>query len=135
MKVLVCGSRSYGEPKYHSQETCVRHIERMHYELNRIHEKTPITLIIEGEAKGADLMARRWAERRGIPVSPHKADWKKNNKGAGPIRNTEMLTEEPDLVVAFTDKPLFASKGTQDMIRKSIKARVKVDIHEVVTRI
>lgn len=61
-----------------------------------------ITVLIEGEARGADLLARRYAERRKIPVNAFPALWDKHGKAAGPIRNTQMLSEgRPDLVVAF----------------------------------
>ena len=41
------------------------------------------------------------------------ADWKQYGRGAGPIRNREMLQySEPDIVVAFP-----GGAGTADMIR------------------
>lgn len=39
--------------------------------------------------------------------------------------------EHPDLVLAFTDKPLEKSKGTNDMVQRAIEANVRVEIKEI----
>ncbi len=85
-------------------------------------------LVVEGEAHGADLMARSWAEARKIAVCPHPALWKTYGRRAGPIRNREMLTHHPELslVVAFYDRPSTESKGTADMVRAARRARIEV---------
>jgi predicted Rossmann-fold nucleotide-binding protein len=50
------------------------------------------------------------------------ANWPKHGKGAGFIRNQQMLNEgKPDLMIAFP-----GGKGTADMIEKAIKAGIKV---------
>jgi hypothetical protein len=87
----------------------------------------PIEVIIEGEARGADLMGRRWAEEHGIPFEPYPARWAEHGrKKAGPLRNTQMLySGKPDLVVAFHDD-LTKSRGTADMVRQARKEGVAV---------
>jgi len=85
-------------------------------------------IIIEGEARGADRMARDIAE---IYLQPENilrfpADWTKYGKGAGPIRNKQMLVEgEPDLVLCFHDD-IQSSKGTKNMAEQAEKAGVPV---------
>jgi hypothetical protein len=59
-------------------------------------------VIIEGEAKGVDSMARDAAEELGIEVDKYRADWKGKGRAAGPIRNREMLEHgKPHVVIAI----------------------------------
>jgi hypothetical protein len=76
----------------------------------------PNTIIVEGEARGADKMCRYVAEQLGYPVRKYPADWEKHGKAAGPIRNRlQFDTEQPDLVIAFHNN-LAQSRGTKDMV-------------------
>ena len=52
--VLVCGGRDYT-----SYQTIWR-------EMDAIHAKLPISLLITGDAQGADNLADLWAAKRGI---------------------------------------------------------------------
>lgn len=84
------------------------------------------TVVIEGQASGADLMSRVEAEKRGITVLPFPADWARYGRAAGPIRNRQMLEEgKPELVVAFHSN-ISASKGTANMVRQAERAGIKV---------
>lgn len=78
--------------------------------------------IIEGGAKGADRMARKWAEQKAITVVTEEADWDQYGRSAGPIRNQVMLDKyKPDFVIAFP-----GGKGTAGMIKKAREAGVDV---------
>lgn len=117
MKVLVCGGRKFDDFSL---------LKKVLDTLNRQHK---ITVVIHGDARGADKMADVWAffknaiEDEKIKVEPYPADWDKHGKAAGPIRNQQMLNEgKPDLVVAFP-----GGKGTADMVLKAIKAGVPVE--------
>lgn len=63
-------------------------------------------VVVHGAAKGADLMAYRWARdragRRGWAVEhePHPADWSMGRQ-AGVARNAQMITLGADVVLAF----------------------------------
>ena len=60
------------------------------------------SLVIQGEARGADSLARDVAQNLGIEVLPFPANWEKYGRAAGPIRNKQMLDEgDPDGVLAF----------------------------------
>lgn len=123
MKVLVCGSRDY-----HDRETLYFHMDGFAF------MKDGIELIIEGEAKGADTLAREWAEAVGIPVMKFPADWKKYGRAAGPIRNKQMLEKgKPDLVIAFPlgefDDPKH-NRGTRDMVKQARAAGIKTIVIE-----
>lgn len=82
--------------------------------------------LIEGEARGADLIAKRAGEALGMQILPFPANWDKYGKRAGYIRNQQMLDEgHPDLVVAFYSRPV-KSKGTQMMVNLARTASVPV---------
>jgi hypothetical protein len=108
MRLLVSGSREFDDKA------------KM---LSIIQDINP-TLIIHGAAKGADTLAGEIGDELGIPVDPYPAKWSLYGKAAGPIRNQQMLDEgKPDLVIAF---PTEGCRGTWDMVRRAIKADVKL---------
>lgn len=109
MRVLVCGGRDFAD------------IGLMNATLQRIDDQYGITTLIHGAAKGADTMAARWAVSR-CEVIRCPANWKRDGKMAGPIRNADMLrTHRPELVVAFP-----GGRGTADMVRRARAAGVRV---------
>jgi len=84
-----------------------------------------IEVVIEGEAPGADTLAKEWAEEREIIIMPFPANWKKYGRSAGPIRNRQMLDEgKPDMVVAFPSVYLHDTKGTKDMVKVARKRHI-----------
>lgn len=86
------------------------------------------TIIIEGEASGADTLARQVGENLGFDVWQFPADWKLHGKSAGPIRNRRMVLEgKPDLVIAFHTN-LKKSKGTADMVAYARSKGIKVEV-------
>lgn len=110
MRVLVCGGRDYTD---HIRVTTV---------LSKLHSEAGIDGVIEGGARGADRLAREWADRWHVPVETYEADWENQGSFAGPARNRRMLDEgKPDLVIAFP-----GGRGTADMVRKARKAGVEV---------
>lgn len=130
MKVLICGSRFYGEEPEDKRD--VRRRERAQVEsahvrsvLSAFHSAQPIVRLIQGGAKGADRMAKLWAHEAGIPVSEFAvtpAEWHRFGKAAGPIRNKKMLREgQPDVVIAFP-----GGAGTAHMVKIAREAGVEV---------
>lgn len=120
MKVIVCGGRDYDDATF--AWNCLR----------RSHRKTPITLVISGnarsrkDARGADLLGEQWAEANNIHVARVPAIWLPAGSldmdpGAGPKRNAVMLTLMPDAVIAFP-----GGKGTADMVRQARAAGIPV---------
>ena len=75
-----------------------------------------------GEAKGADSLGKKWAEENNIEVKNYPADWDKNGKAAGHIRNEEMA-QESDFIVAFWDGK---SKGTKNMIDNCLRLKKSI---------
>jgi hypothetical protein len=107
MIVLVCGGRDYNDYKFVEQT------------LNQIADH--ITLLVNGDALGADSMADSWAVDHGIQVARCPANWDFYQKGAGPVRNRAMMLIQPHLVIAFP-----GGKGTADMTRVADNAGVPV---------
>jgi hypothetical protein len=117
MRVLVCGGRGFYD---------WRLLEHTLYELNKEEE---ITDIIHGGASGADMLAHQYAYYNKIRIWHYPADWDKYGKGAGPIRNKQMLDEgKPDLIVAFIGP---GSKGTRNMVDQAKKYGFRVKEIEV----
>lgn len=116
--ILVCGDRHWRDRGLIETE-----ITALQNELDLDNDEI---VIVEGEADGADKMARQYAVSVGISVRPHPALWGRYGHAAGPIRNQEMLdTEHPDMVLAFHDHIAYSS-GTADMIDKAQRAGIPV---------
>lgn len=116
MIVLVTGGRHYSDRGM------------VYVTLDKIHAETPITLLVHGDAPGADTLADEWAEKNEVPKKPCPANWFPNgpqlpmDRSAGPKRNSFMLTEyQPDLLVAFP-----GDNGTMDMIKKARAKKIPV---------
>lgn len=110
LKILICGTRDR-EP-----------VEL----LRKILATFPLdTLVIAGAAKGVDRTAAMVAVGLGLQVQEFPALWDVYGKGAGPIRNQQMLDQGPDIVIAFHNDPGLG-KGTRDMVARARKAGVPV---------
>ena len=116
MRLLVCGGRNYDGDKAWG------HVKEV---LDGIHCRRMLTAIIEGGASGADSLARTWAYMNRVACITVPADWAEHGKAAGPIRNQQMIDlHKPDVVVAFP-----GGRGTADMVRRAVAARIGVINH------
>jgi hypothetical protein len=120
MRVLVCGGRDYGK----NPDGSDNEIE-MDFLFNFLTElllKHPDMVVIQGEARGADKLAKKWAEFINVPVVSFPANWALYGTLAGPIRNLQMIQEgRPDLVVAFK-----GGAGTRNMIKQATLYEIEV---------
>ena len=80
--------------------------------------------IVSGVARGADMLAVRYAAERGYSVKEFVAEWDKLGKGAGYRRN-EQMAEYADALIAFWDG---RSKGTKHMIELAQSKGLKVKV-------
>ena len=88
-----------------------------------MHARDPITVLIHGNATGADTLAMRWAVARRVSHLPFEADWQIHGDLAGPIRSRRMLVEGiPDRVLAFP-----GGEGTRNMVFQAKRAGVPVE--------
>jgi hypothetical protein len=101
VKVLVCGGRAYTD------------LGAVWSQLDAFHAlQGPIDVVIHGGARGADLLAEKWAIANGVRHIGYMADWEAYGRAAGPIRNRRMIQEaKPDLVIAFP-----GGRGTADCV-------------------
>lgn len=72
------------------------------------------SIIVHGAARGVDRIAGQEAEKLGLLVEEHPADWDLYGKSAGFVRNKYMASLGADLCVAFWDG---VSRGTQHMMQ------------------
>lgn len=99
MRILITGGRDFADQML------------LYMALDRLHHKHIITLVIHGDARGADRLSGKWAVDRGIEVMACPPNWNRCRRGAGPVRNREMLALLPQLIVAFP-----GGTGTADMV-------------------
>lgn len=95
----------------------------VHGFLDRFHQEYGVSVIVHGDATGADRLSAEWAELNGIDVDPYPADWKTHGKyDAGFIRNQEMIdTGKLDGLICFP-----GHNGTADMVTRANKAGIEV---------
>lgn len=110
MKVLICGDRFWDD------------YWTIYDEISKLNKDT---IIIHGAAKGADIMGATIALKLGFTVNAFPAKWLQYGKAAGPIRNRQMLDQNPDLVIAFHND-IENSKGTKDCKKEAEKRGIEV---------
>lgn len=106
-RVLVTGSRTWTDRK--TIEDVLFHIKN---------QFGKFTLVSGACPTGADHIAEEIASEMGLEVERHPADWKRHGRGAGFVRNAEMVNLGADLCIAFI---LNESKGatmTADLAHK-----------------
>jgi len=112
LRICICGGRDYNNIK--------SFVDFMENDFAHRFNLDNIT-IIQGGARGADTLAKYWAEIRKVPCEEFKAPWHKFGRKAGMIRNKQMLNSGLDYLVAFE-----GGAGTNQMIRICEKAGVPV---------
>ena len=115
-KVLICGDRNW--LKWEPIRAWLCKLQDWGYDT-----------VVEGEARGADTLAREEAEQLGFTVLKFPANWNQYGRAAGPIRNREMLDQHPDLVLAFHGN-ISASKGTRDTVEEAKRRGIPVVLVE-----
>ena len=110
MRVIVCGSR-----RWRDRDAIV----------NRLFDLPTDSVIVHGNAAGADRIAHQEAQKLGLLVEPHPADWEEHGKAAGPIRNRAMAQMGADLCIAFWDGH---SRGTAHMMSEAGARSIPVEI-------
>lgn len=110
MIVLITGGRDY-----RNQAELVKVLDQLHAERK-------FTILVEGDAKGADRLSGKWAEDRGVQLVKVPANWNGQGLSAGTKRNTLMLDLfNPELVVAFP-----GGTGTANMMGQAHKRGIEI---------
>ncbi|KMO21407.1 DUF2493 domain-containing protein [Methylobacterium platani] len=118
-RVLICGGRDF-----------VLYARGRAF-LDAHHQRTPFSLVLIGldprRQFGADDMADRWAEERGIDRILFPPNWVLRGKGGGPHRNGLMISAlnvdfQPEKVIGFQT----GGPGTTDMLKRARAAGLEV---------
>ena len=114
-RLLVTGSRDWADKN--AIEIGLRTV------WNSWDNDTDAVLIVGRCPTGADKIAEDIWVSWGLTVEPYPADWKRYGRGAGPIRNKQMLNADPDVCLAFMNQ---GSSGTANMAKLAQKAGLPV---------
>ena len=109
-RIIVCGTRHWTNR------------ERI---ADRLFDCPVTSTIVHGAARGADKIAGQEAQKLGLLIEEHPADWDRYGKSAGYRRNELMAQLGADLCIAFWDG---SSLGTQHMIDLAKKYGIPVEI-------
>lgn len=101
MKLAVVGSRDFDDYEF----------------LKKMLDYHPCSQIISGGARGADVLAKRYAAEQGIPIKEFMPDWSIHGKSAGYLRN-EQIIEASDELVAFWNSTSRGTKHSIDLAKK-----------------
>ena len=107
MRLLICGGREYTD--YKKLCSCM--------------DQLPFkpSIIIEGGARGADSLAKRWAIAHRTHYAEVPALWSAFGKRAGTLRNAAMLDLYPGYCIALP-----GGTGTADMVERCKAAGIPV---------
>jgi hypothetical protein len=109
-RALVCGGRDYTDRA------------ALFRSLDELHAQRHFTLIIHGDATGADRLAGQWARLTGVPEDANPPKGVRFGTAAVfSARNTRMLLKNPDVVIAFPGGP-----GTRNMIVQAELSGIEV---------
>ena len=114
VRVLICGSRDWNNAKLI---------------LERLSSIPRGSTLIHGGCRGADVFGAEIGKELGFDVMCFPAEWSKNGRAAGPLRNQRMIDEgKPDLILAFHND-IDSSRGTKDMLGRAKKCGIP---HEII---
>jgi hypothetical protein len=119
VRVLVCGSRDWGDQQAIFQRLC-----RLPRDTVIIHGAC--SRKVDGVEQSADMIADEVAYwMLEFKVEKYPADWSRGRR-AGLDRNLEMLDTNPDLVIAFQRN---RSRGTQHTINEARRRGIALELH------
>ena len=112
-----------GGRDYYDRAMLYRTMEEAHNEAKALKEEL---IVLHGDCgSGADYLVKCWCEQAGVEQWKFPANWKRNGKAAGPLRNARMLSvgcqRGISCVIAFP-----GGAGTTDMVKRASAARVTV---------
>jgi len=78
-----------------------------------------VTEVVCGMATGIDTLGYRWAQCYNKQIKEMPANWNRDGKAAGPIRNRDMAKYADAAVIIWDGK----SAGTRNMVDEMIRAK------------
>ena len=119
-RLLVCGSRTITDKNWiYSQ------IESYWYEHLACYSDP---IMIEGAARGVDLIAKAYAVENDWKVEEYPADWEKHGRDAGYIRN-DIMVKAADEVLILWDGERRGTKNDINLCKKYNKPH-KIVLYE-----
>lgn len=114
-RIIIAGSRTFNNYEYVKKilDMVIGHIDK--------------AIILSGSARGVDKLGEQYAKEKGYRIWMHEADWDNHGKSAGPIRNSQMVTQATQAIFFWDGK----SKGTRDCINKAFKKGIPVTIVKI----
>lgn len=114
IKLAIVGSRGFND------------YDLLEKTINENYKIDQIEAIVSGGARGADSLGEKYAEKNNINKEIHLPDWKKYGRGAGFVRNKDIV-DACDSIILFWDG---SSKGTMHSMRLAQKAGKKIHLIE-----
>lgn len=108
-RLLVCGSRGIND-----KDWIFSQIESYWYEHLACYSNP---IMIEGAARGVDLIAKAYAVENNWEVEEYPAEWDKYGRGAGYIRN-DIMVKAADEVLILWDGESRGTKNDIDLCKK-----------------
>lgn len=103
MKVIIAGSRNLQDYKLVAQAMRMCGFD--------------VSEVVCGMATGIDTLGYRWAQCYNKPIKEMPANWNRDGKSAGPIRNRQMAEYADAAVIIWDGK----SRGSRNMINEMIR--------------
>ena len=119
-RLLVCGSRGITD-----KDWIFSQIESYWYEHLACYSDP---IMIEGAARGVDLIAKAYAVENDWKVEEYPAEWEKHGRGAGYIRN-DIMVKAADEVLILLDGESRGTKNDIDLCKKYNKPH-KIVLYE-----
>lgn len=110
MKVIIAGRRDIND-----YSLVIKAVEHSSYK---------ITEVVSGGATGVDTLGEQWAKANNVSIKQMKADWNRNGKAAGPIRNSQMADYADAAIVIWDGQ----SPGSKNMIENMLRKKKPVFI-------
>lgn len=83
-----------------------------------------VTEIVSGSAKGADTLAREYAEKHGLKYTEFLPDYSRYGKAAPIVRNKQIADYSDKVIALWNGK----SKGTKSVIDYCRKENIEIEI-------
>jgi hypothetical protein len=113
MKVIIAGMRDF-----HDYSVVLGAIKSSGFK---------ITEVVSGCSPGVDALGEQYAAENGLPVRRFPANWLRNGRAAGPIRNVQMA-KYADALIAIWDGH---GQLTRNMIKQAKEHFLTVHVHHV----
>ena len=93
----------------------------IHFALDRVRSKYPDMVLVHGGGPGAEKIAARWAEARGVHQVVCKPDWTAHGRAAPFRRNDQLLSLLPKGVIGFPGSGI-----SENLLDKAVQLGIPV---------